>query len=401
MTSPFFPPAEPHTLGAVADAVGAEVEAGARGRIMSDVMPLASAGPDHISFLRDGKNLKAAKDSAAGAVFCDARFAGELAPGAVPLLTPHPANAFGLAAGLFHPAAMRPAPVTRRSGGEIAPTAVIEAPERLEANVIVEAFAVIARDVEIGRGSVIGPHVVIGPGCTIGRNTHVGAGTTIQCAHIGDRVIIHPGNRIGQDGFGLARGPHGYVKVPQTRAVVIQDDVELGAGCTVDRGASRDTVIGKGSKIDNLVQVGHNVVMGCHCVVAGCTGISGSVTLGDNVTLGGHVGLLAEPLDQGLARQGLLVLEQVRHGVQLHRPARGGQGVGHGPRAAAPAADQGQADRVVLAGIRRGEGPRGGDRGARRQRAAALQEITARVMCRWSAGAAVRFALHGMVLVAL
>ena len=290
-TSRFFPPAEPHTLGAVADAVGAKVDDNARGIIMSDVRPLESAGPEHISFLRDAKSLKALKASAAGAVFCEARFAGELAEGAVALVTPYPANAFGLAAGLFHPSAMRPRPLTQRSGGEIAPTAVIEDPEGLEANVIVEAYAVIARDVEIGRGSVIGPHVVIGPGCTIGRNTFIGAHTTLQCAQIGDRVIIHPGCRIGQDGFGLARTPTGFVKIPQTRSVVIQDDVEIGANCTIDRGSSRDTMIGKGCKIDNQVQIGHNVVMGLSCVVAGCTGVSGSVTMGDFVTLGGHVGL--------------------------------------------------------------------------------------------------------------
>ncbi|MEO1106091.1 MAG: LpxD N-terminal domain-containing protein, partial [Pseudomonadota bacterium] len=222
----FFSPAEPQTLGVVADRVGAKVEEAARGRIMSDVMPLADAGPEHISYLRDGKMLKTARESAAGAVFCDERFAGELAASTVPLVTNHPHNAFGLAAGLFHPSAMRPRPITARSGGEISPTAVIET-DGLEANVIVEPFAVIARDVEIGRGSVIGPNVVIGPGCTIGRNTVVGAGTTIQCAHIGDNVIIHPGCRIGQDGFGLARTPLGFVKVPQVRAefsIILDDD---------------------------------------------------------------------------------------------------------------------------------------------------------------------------------
>lgn len=291
MTSRFFPPAEPQRLGTVAQAVGAKVDPDHAERIMSDVMPLSEAGPEHISFLRDGKMLKAATASKAGAIFCDPRFAGELAPGTVPLLTPYPGNAFGLAAGLFHPTAMRPRPLTARSGGEIAATAIIEDPDSLEANVIVEPYAVIARGVEIGRGSVIGPNVVIGPGCTIGRNTVVGANSTIQCAHIGDRVIIHPGTRIGQDGFGLARTPAGYVKIPQIRAVIIQDDVEIGANCTIDRGSSRDTVVGKGSKIDNQVQIGHNVQMGCHCVVAGCTGISGSVTMGDYVTLGGHVGL--------------------------------------------------------------------------------------------------------------
>jgi len=291
MTSRFFPPAEPQRLGTLAQAVGAKVDEAHAGRIVNDAMPLGEAGPDHVSFLRDSRHLKAVAGSAAGAIFCEPRLAAQLPATAIPLLTPYPGNAFGLAAGLFHPSAMRPRPVTARSGGEIAPTAVIEEPEGLEANVIVEPFAVIARGVEIGRGSVIGPNSVIGPGCTIGRNTVIGANVTIQCAHIGDRVILHPGVRIGQDGFGLARTPAGYMKIPQTRAVLIQDDVEIGANTTIDRGSSRDTVIGKGSKIDNNVQVGHNVVMGCHCVVAGMTGISGSVTMGDFVTLGGHVGL--------------------------------------------------------------------------------------------------------------
>ncbi|MEM8662634.1 MAG: UDP-3-O-(3-hydroxymyristoyl)glucosamine N-acyltransferase [Pseudomonadota bacterium] len=287
----FFPPAEPQTIGVIADAVGAKVDEAARERLISDVRSLGEAESDHLSFLRDGKMLRQARESRAAAIFCDPRFAAELAPTAVPVLTPYPANAFGLAASLFHPSAMRPRPVTSRAGGEIAESAVVEEPEGLEANVIVEAFAVIARGVEIGRGSVIGPGVVIGPGCTIGRNSVIGAGSTIQCAHIGDRVIFHPGVRVGQDGFGLARTPAGYQKVPQTKAVIIQDDVEIGANATVDRGSHRDTVIGKGSKLDNQVQVGHNVVMGCHCVVAGCTGIAGSITMGDFVTLGGRVGL--------------------------------------------------------------------------------------------------------------
>jgi UDP-3-O-[3-hydroxymyristoyl] glucosamine N-acyltransferase len=291
MTSRFFPPAEPQTLGTIADAVGARVSDEARQRIMSDVQPLDTAEPDEISFLRDAKHLPALARTKAGAVFLEPRHAGAVPEGTVPLLTPYPANAFGLAAALFHPSAMRPKPLTARQGGEIAATAVIEDPEGLEANVIVEANAVIARGVEIGRGSVIGPNVVIGPGVTIGRNTVIGANSTIQCAHIGDRVIIHPGVRIGQDGFGLARTPDGYRKVPQVGSVIIQDDVEIGANATVDRGSRRDTIIGKGTKIDNLVQIGHNVVIGSHCVIAGMTGISGSVTLGDYVTLGGHVGL--------------------------------------------------------------------------------------------------------------
>lgn len=287
----FFPPAEPQALGRIADATGATVDPTVRDKIVSDVMPLDRAGPDDVSFLRSAKHRAEAAESRAGAIFCEARFAGELREETVPLITPYPGNAFGLAAALFYPSAMRPRPLTAREGREIAPTAIIEEPELLEANVIIEAFAVIARGVEIGRGSVIGPNVVIGPQCTIGRGTVVGANSTIQCAHLGDRVIIHPGVRIGQDGFGLAKTPAGLSKVPQVGAVVIQDDVEIGANATVDRGSKRDTVIGKGTKIDNLVQVAHNVTIGCHTVIAGCTGIAGSVTIGDGVTIGGYVGL--------------------------------------------------------------------------------------------------------------
>ncbi|WP_420394059.1 UDP-3-O-(3-hydroxymyristoyl)glucosamine N-acyltransferase [Acuticoccus sp.] len=289
--SRFFPPADPLLLGAIADAVGATVDGTARERIMSDVMPLDTATAEHVSFLRNPRHRRDLETTRAGAVFVQPRFLESVPEGCAALLTERPANAFGLAAALFHPSAMRPRPLTSRGGGEVASSAIVEEPGGLEANVIVEAFAVVARGVEVGRGSVIGPNVVIGPGCTIGRGTVIGANTTVQCAHIGDRVIIHPGVRIGQDGFGLARTPKGYQKVPQVGAVVIQDDVEIGANSCVDRGSRRDTVIGKGTKIDNMVMVGHNVSIGCHCVIAGCVGIAGSVTLGDSVTIGGGSGL--------------------------------------------------------------------------------------------------------------
>ena len=230
MTSRFFPPAEPQQLGKLADAVGARVDEAARARIVSDVMPLDTAEPDHVSFLRDAKHKPALSATRAGAVFVDPRHADAVPEGTVPLLTPHPGNAFGLAAALFHPYAMTPRPFTTRTGGEIAQTAVIEDPDGLEANVIVEANAVIARGVEIGRGTVIGPNVVIGPGCTIGRNTFIGANSTIQCAHIGDRVIIHPGVRIGQGRSALARTREtatARFRSGRPRCVHRQDDVEI------------------------------------------------------------------------------------------------------------------------------------------------------------------------------
>src|SRR6185295_10649400 len=118
-----------------------------------------------------------------------------------------------------------------------------------------------------------------------------GPGTSLSNALIGDRVIIHPGCKVGQDGFGYVMGGKGHLKVPQVGRVIIQDDVEIGAGSTIDRGAIRDTVIGEGTKIDNLVQIGHNVVIGRHCVIVAQTGISGSSTLEDFVALGARVGV--------------------------------------------------------------------------------------------------------------
>jgi UDP-3-O-[3-hydroxymyristoyl] glucosamine N-acyltransferase len=139
---------------------------------------------------------------------------------------------------------------------------------------------------------VIAAHAVIGPGVRIGRDCSIGPHASLLHALVGNGVIIHGGARIGQDGFGYAMGPKGHMKVPQTGRVIIQDKVEIGANSTIDRGASRDTVIGEGTKIDNLVQIAHNVVIGRHCVIVAQVGISGSTTLEDFVVLGGQVGVV-------------------------------------------------------------------------------------------------------------
>jgi UDP-3-O-[3-hydroxymyristoyl] glucosamine N-acyltransferase len=138
---------------------------------------------------------------------------------------------------------------------------------------------------------VIGANAVIGPKVRIGRDCSIGAGTNLTHAVIGDRVVIHPGCHIGQDGFGYVSGAQGHVKVPQVGSVMIRDDVEIGAGTTIDRGGMRDTQIGEGSKIDNLCQIGHNVVIGRQCIVVALTGISGSVTIEDHAVLAGAVGV--------------------------------------------------------------------------------------------------------------
>jgi len=157
--------------------------------------------------------------------------------------------------------------------------------------VAVEANAVIGPGVEIGPRALIGANSVIGAGCVLGADVRVGANVSISHALIGARVRLYPGVRIGQDGFGFVMGPSGHAKVPQIGRVIIQDDVEIGAGTTIDRGGTRDTVIGEGTKIDNLVQIGHNVTIGRHCVLVAQTGISGSVILEDFVVLGARVGV--------------------------------------------------------------------------------------------------------------
>ena len=161
---------------------------------------------------------------------------------------------------------------------------------RLEGGVVVEPGVVIGPGAEIGSGALIAANAVIGPEVRIGRDGAIGASVAISNALIGDRVVIHPGCMIGQDGFGFVKGAS-HLKVPQIGRVIIQDDVEIGAGTTIDRGAIRDTIIGEGTKIDNMVQIGHNVSIGRHCILVAQCGISGSSTLEDHVVLGARVGL--------------------------------------------------------------------------------------------------------------
>jgi UDP-3-O-[3-hydroxymyristoyl] glucosamine N-acyltransferase len=171
------------------------------------------------------------------------------------------------------------------------PGEAVHASARIAQDCQILPGCVIGDHAEIGAGSSIGPNAVIGPGVRIGRWCRIGAGVAISHALIGDRALIHPNAAIGQDGFGFVMGPMGHLKFPQLGRVIIQDDVEIGALCAIDRGALGDTVIGEGTKIDNLCQIGHNCRIGRHCVLAGMSGISGSATLGDFVVLAGRVGL--------------------------------------------------------------------------------------------------------------
>jgi len=162
---------------------------------------------------------------------------------------------------------------------------------RLGTGVTLSPGVVIGAHAEIGDGTRIGPNATIGRGVAIGRACEIGAQTVLGFAYVGDEVVIQPGAVIGASGFGFSAGPRGHTKIPQLGRVILQDRVEIGANSTVDRAALGDTVIGEGTKIDNLVQIGHNTRVGRHCVIAGQVGISGSVTLGDFVALGGMAGI--------------------------------------------------------------------------------------------------------------
>ncbi len=277
------------TLAEIAALTGAVPPAPALlGRRIVDIAPLDRAAPNAISFLDNKSYAEVAGATHAGACFTTAALAKHLPPMVPAFIVDEPFRAFVTMARELFPHALRPSSLAEPgqvTGSHVHPTA------RLESGVTVEPGAVIGPHAEIGGGTLIGANAVIGTDMRIGRDCSIGAGSVVTDALIGDRVIIHPGCKIGQDGFGFMLGRDARLKIPQVGRVIIQDDVEIGAGSTIDRGAIRDTVIGEGSKIDHMVQVGHNASIGRHCVIAALSGISGSSTLEDFVILGGSVGV--------------------------------------------------------------------------------------------------------------
>ena len=257
-------------------------------RRIVNVAPLDRAAPCDLTFFDNKKFGAAAAATHAGACLTTVALAKELPARVAVLTVKDPYRAFVVAARELFPQALRPSSLAE-PGAIVG--AHVDKSARIEDSVTIEPGAVVGARVEVGSGTVIGANAVIGAEVRIGRDCSIGAGATITNTLMGDKVIVHPGCKIGQDGFGFVMGARGHVKVPQVGRVIIQDDVEIGAGTTVDRGAIRDTVIGEGTKIDNLVQVGHNVSIGRHCVVVAQSGISGSSILEDFVVLGARVGL--------------------------------------------------------------------------------------------------------------
>jgi UDP-3-O-[3-hydroxymyristoyl] glucosamine N-acyltransferase len=277
----------PLALGEIAALTGAEVANGADlGRTIVGVKPLDFAGPLDITFLENRNFLEAFRSTGAGACFVVRAHADAAPAGVVTLVVKEPYRAYVTVARALFEHALKP---TALFGGKgIASGAAVHPEARLEEGVVADPGAVIGPRAEIGTGTIVGANAVIGADVRIGRNCSIGAGVSIQHALIGDRVIVHPGACIGQDGFGYLPAKNGHLKVPQVGRVIVQDDVEIGANTTIDRGANRDTMIGEGSKIDNLVQIAHNVSIGRHCLIAALTGIAGSCTFGDHAMVGGQ-----------------------------------------------------------------------------------------------------------------
>jgi UDP-3-O-[3-hydroxymyristoyl] glucosamine N-acyltransferase len=325
MTDPVFIQARGAiTLADVIALTGAEPAGEVdRARAIAGVKPLDLAGPRDISFLDSPRFLGALRASAAGACFLRSEHVSEGRAGLVRLVTRDPYRAYVMVARTLFEETLRPGSTFGARG--VDPGASVHPDARLEDGVVVDPGAVIGPGAEVGSGTMIGANAVIGEGVRIGRDCSIGPGASLLHSIVGDRVVIHPGARLGQDGFGFIPGERGHIKVPQLGRVIVQDDVEIGACTTVDRGAGRDTTIGEGTKIDNQVQIAHNVSIGRHCIIVSMVGISGSVRIGDYVMMGGQAGVSEHVTigDRAKIGAGAGVIKDVPPGAaMLGQPAR-------------------------------------------------------------------------------
>ena len=293
LTDPrFFQTAGPFTLGRLLFELGLEerdrIDGHSADKTFIDVAALSEAGPSHLSFFHNRKYLSALTKTKAGAVLVSEAEAHHVPEGCARLIVTDPYRAYGQMAALFHP-------VWQGSDTtEIHPTAHVDPSAQIGAGVRVGAFSSIGANASVGAGSLIGAHCVIGEGVVVGECCVFEGHCTVSHALIGDRVHLKPGARIGQGGFGWALDLQAlqHQRIPQLGRVVLGDDVELGANTTVDRGAGPDTVVGRGTVIDNQCQIAHNVRLGRGCVVVAGSSIAGSAILEDGVLVGGCSGVL-------------------------------------------------------------------------------------------------------------
>jgi UDP-3-O-[3-hydroxymyristoyl] glucosamine N-acyltransferase len=247
---------------------------------ISGLASLEDAAPNQISFLGAARHATLLERTKAGAVIVPPGLRDKVPKASVALVSPAPIIAWARVAELFYPAQVV------RAG--VHPTACVASDAKVDHSAEVSANAVIGEGAEIGPHCLIGPGATIGDGVIIGPNCRIGSQASITHAILGARVYIYPGARVGQEGFGFDITETGFVTIPQLGGVILGDDVEIGANSTIDRGTLRDTVIGPGTRLDNLVQVAHNVRIGRSCAIAAQCGIAGSVEIGDFVVMGGQ-----------------------------------------------------------------------------------------------------------------
>lgn len=278
----FYARSGPYSLAEVAAAAGGTA-AGPHDRVLTGIAPLQVAGPGEVSFLDNRRYASALDKTDAGAVIVHPDMVGRVPPSAAAIVAPETYEAWARAAALFHPSAP-PRPGTH-------PTAFVAPGAVVDPTASIDAFACVEERAQIGPGCRIGPYASIGEGVVVGGDCRIGAHVSVSHALLGARVCLHPGVRIGQEGFSFARTKTGFLTIPQLGRVIIEDDVEIGANSTIDRGSVQDTVIGAGSRLDNLVQIGHNVRLGRCCVIVAQVGISGSTVLEDFVQVGGQAAM--------------------------------------------------------------------------------------------------------------
>jgi UDP-3-O-[3-hydroxymyristoyl] glucosamine N-acyltransferase len=276
----FFPFSGPVSFGALCSKVGIELAPDdARAAIaITGANEVFAAEDGEIALIANKKYAESATGSHAGVLIVAPGLEAELPADSVILAVDSPHLVFAAMLDVLFPEVGRSIALAAAEGGHV--------PE-VEDDVTIAPSAVFGPGVEIGKGTVIGPGAVIGRGVTIGRDCVIGANVSIECAYLGDRVVLWAGVRIGTEGFGWLDHGVSNTKIPQLGRVIIQDRVEIGANSCVDRGALGDTVLGENTKIDNLVQIGHNCKIGRNCLMAALAGISGSTTIGDSVLMGG------------------------------------------------------------------------------------------------------------------
>ena len=308
--SRFFVNSGPFSLKKIVDITGVTLDSSVDEAILiHDIAPLDSADEGKLTFLSNTKYIAELETTKATACIIHPDLAEKAPKHLLLLQSKDPYGAYALIANAFYP--------LEKVKSTVADTASIAADAVIGSGCRIDSGAVVSARAEIGEGCHIAANAVIGEGVRIGKHTRIGATAAINHAFIGANCIVHSGACIGQDGFGFAPIAGKHVKIPQLGRVVVGDDVEIGANTCIDRGAGPDTVIGDGTKIDNLVQIGHNVQMGRGCIIVSQVGISGSAILGDYVVVGGQTGIA------GHLNIGSAVQLAARSGVINNIPPKG------------------------------------------------------------------------------